>query len=329
MKATVQKTLKYIVSVAVAVALLYVSFRGVEWSDFVSGLKECRWWFLGGSMLAGACAFALRGLRWRRLLLPLGDAERLDTYDAVTIGNVSNMLFPFLGEFVRCGIVARNAKTRYDKVIGTVALERVWDMLSVAVLFVILFIFKWGDFGGFFVSRIWHPLVNRFDWFVWLVIVLVVAAGVAALWLLVKFHTKNAFLDKLYNAFGGLIQGFGSVLEMEKKWYFIVDTVLIWTMYWIQIILLTHALPAAAGMNIIDALFIMLAGSIASFVPVPGGFGAYHYLVALSLSSLYGFSWQMGIVFATVAHESQAITMLITGAASFVRQSIKNHGDKD
>ena len=109
---------------------------------------------------------------------------------------------------------------------------------------------------------------------------------------------------------------------MEKKWAFMLQTALIWAMYWLQIVFLTHALPAAEGMGIVDALFIMLAGSIASFVPVPGGFGAYHYLVALSLSSLYGFSWQMGIVFATIAHESQALTMIITGASSFLRQSL-------
>jgi len=325
MNANINKAIKYVFSVLFAAVLLYVSFRGVKWADFAQGLKECRWWFLGASMLAGACAFALRGLRWRRLLGPIGEVKSIDTYDAVTIGNVSNMLFPFLGEFVRCGIVSRRAKMRYDKVIGTIALERVWDMLTVAILFMVLFVFTWVDYGTFFTERIWTPLVNRFNWVVWLVIGIIVFAGCAALWAIVKFHEKNAFLGKIYHAFGGLIQGFLSVLKMEKKWFFIIDTLLIWCMYWLQIVFLIHALPDAAGMNIIDALFIMLAGSIASFIPVPGGFGAYHYLVALSLSSLYGFTWQAGIVFATVAHESQALTMLITGAISFVHQSITSH----
>jgi len=319
------KILKYVASLLFAAALLYVSFRGVDWADFVQALKECRWWFLCGSMLAGASAFALRGLRWRRLLRPIGDVKPLDAYDAVTIGNVSNMVFPFLGEFVRCGLVSKKQTLRYDKVIGTVALERIWDMLSVAVLFVILFIFKWGEFGTFFTERMWIPLVNRFNWIVWLILGILVLIGCVALWAIVKFHEKNAFLGKVYHTFGGLIQGFGSVLKMESKGIFILDTALIWSMYWLQIVFLTHAIPAAAGMNIIDALFIMLAGSIASFIPVPGGFGAYHYLVALSLSSLYGFTWQAGIVFATVAHESQALTMLLTGAASFIRQNIVHH----
>lgn len=327
METTAKKILRYVVSVAFAGLLLYFSFRGVEWADFVSGLKECRWWFLLLSMLAGVGAFMLRGLRWRRLIMPLSENEvkGLDTYDGVTIGNVSNMVFPFLGEFVRCGLVSRRTGTRYDKVLGTVALERIWDMLSVAVLFVILFVFTWVEFGAFFTERMWLPLVSRFSWIVWMMLGLMALGACIMLYALVRYHDRNAFLGKVYDTFGGLIQGFGSVLKMDGKWLFMLQTALIWTMYWLQIVFLTHAVPAAAGMGLVDALFIMLAGSIASFIPVPGGFGAYHYLVALSLSSLYGFTWQMGIVFATVAHESQAATMILTGAVSFVRQSLRRH----
>ena len=344
MEANIKKTLRYIVSVALAGLLLFASFHGVEWADFVAGLKECRWWFLLLSMLAGAAAFMLRGLRWRNLLSPLSEdgIGRLDAYDAVTIGNVSNMVFPFLGEFVRCGLVSKKQKIRYDKVLGTVALERVWDMLSVAILFVILFIKRLFRSlntivqvhkiettvtmnvvsHGFFTERIWLPLTSRFTWVVWLMLAIVFVTGCAVLYAIISYRGSNSLLNRIHDAFSGLFQGFGSVLRMEKKWAFMLQTALIWAMYWLQIVFLTHALPAAEGMGIADALFIMLAGSIASFVPVPGGFGAYHYLVALSLSSLYGFSWQMGIVFATIAHESQALTMIITGAASFLRQSL-------
>lgn len=37
-----------------------------------------------------------------------------------------------------------------------------------------------------------------------------------------------------------------------------------------------------------DALFLMLVGSLSSLVPVPGGFGAFHYIVATALASVYG-----------------------------------------
>jgi len=346
MEVNVQKTVKYIFSLVIAGVLVYYSFRGVAWSDFTEGLQQCTWWMLALSMLAGASAFGLRGLRWRRLIQPIAatatadatataeptataeaaakEPGRLDTYDAVTIGNVSNMIFPFLGDFVRCGIVAKNTRTRYDRVFGTVALERVLDLATIGLLFVILFAFKWEVFGTFFMENIWRPAIARFDWIVWLALGIVAVAGLAAVVAIFMVHDKYPALDKVYKAFAGLFQGFGSILKIKGWGFFVAETLLIWAMYWLQIVLLTHAFPAAVGMGIIDALFIMIVGSIASFVPVPNGVGAYHYLVALALSGLYpmGFTWATAIVFATIAHESQAITMVITGAISYVRQLV-------
>ncbi len=37
---------------------------------------------------------------------------------------------------------------------------------------------------------------------------------------------------------------------------------------------------------------------------------------------MYGLPWQAGIVFATIAHESQAITMTVTGLLSVIRQEL-------
>lgn len=91
----IKKILKYLASAALAALLLWVSFREVEWSDFLAGLKECRWGYVLLSMAAGSFAFWLRGLRWRRLLLPIDDSiTRITTFNGVNIGNISNYIFP-------------------------------------------------------------------------------------------------------------------------------------------------------------------------------------------------------------------------------------------
>ena len=46
----IKKIMKYIASLALAVLLLWVSFREVEWKDFINGLKDCRWGFVLLSM---------------------------------------------------------------------------------------------------------------------------------------------------------------------------------------------------------------------------------------------------------------------------------------
>ena len=130
------KIIKYIASLALAFLLLWVSFREVEWNDFIEGLKGCRWGYVLLSMVAGSMAFWVRGLRWRRLLLPIDDSiTRLTTFNGINIGNISNYVFPRIGEFVRCGVITRRSapadlsnpsikKATYDKVLGTVRQSR-------------------------------------------------------------------------------------------------------------------------------------------------------------------------------------------------------------
>lgn len=71
------------------------------------------------------------------------------------------------------------------------------------------------------------------------------------------------------------------------------------------------------GMNLADAAFLSLVGNIASVVPVPGGVGAYHYLVAAAVG-LYGHSWETGILFATLNHEIHALLIIVLGIISYV-----------
>jgi len=323
------KTIKYLLSVVIAAVLLYYSFQEVKWEDFVNGIRACDWRLVALSMLCGVAAFWFKGMRWTSLLRPVApDVRYLDTYDAVTVGNVSNMVFPFLGDFVRAGYVRKNTTGKYDQALGTVALERVWDLLFVFALMAVLVLVKWADFGAFFLERIWQPAVGRFDLAVWIVLGGVAVAAVGFVVALLALHDRVKFLGKIYDACKGLLQGFVSVFRMKDKLVFLAETALIWTMYWLQIVCLFHAFPLTGGLGLTDALFIMLVGSIASFVPVPGGFGAYHYLVAFALSSMYGLPWQAGIVFATIAHESQAITMTVTGLGSYARQAFSRSAEE-
>ena len=113
------------------------------------------------------------------------------------------------------------------------------------------------------------------------------------------------------------LQGFASCFRMKDKGLFFLYTALIWAMYWLQMVFIKEALPAVSDLGIFDCLFLMLVGSFASCLPVPGGFGAYHYIISLAIFAIYGLPQAtVGIVFATLAHESQALTMLLTGGAS-------------
>ena len=113
-------------------------------------LQQCNWGFILLSMAAGAMAFWIRGLRWRRLLLPLDQSiSRTTTFNGINIGNISNFVFPRIGEFVRCGVIVRRSqpdepseplkkKASYEKVLGTVVVERSWELLVMLLTLMVL-----------------------------------------------------------------------------------------------------------------------------------------------------------------------------------------------
>ena len=312
--------LKYLLSALVAAALLYLSFRQVKWDDFILQLSSCRWGWIAVSMLAGVMAFWLRAIRWRQLVLPLDETvTRLKMFNAVNIGYLANFAFPRAGEFVRCGVVSSSSsKATYEKVLGTVALERSWDLVSMLFLLVTLLVARWKKFGDFFLNQIWEPASERLDFSLWWIVGLGIALVFAAGILIWKLRERNKICSKIYKILCGLADGFTSFARMSSlnKFRFLADTVLIWGMYWVMAVATMRAVPQLETLTLVDALFLSLAGSLGWVVPVPGGFGSFHFIVSLALSSIYALPFSQGMVFATRSHESQSVTMILCGAIS-------------
>ncbi len=320
------------ISAALAIVLLWFSFREVEWTDFVTELKDCQWEFILISMAAGAFAFWLRAIRWRQLLNPIDSSiTRTTAFNGINIGNISNFVFPRIGEFIRCGVITRRSqpvdpqypeqkKASYDKVLGTVVLERGWELLVMLILLAVVVVGGFDRFGAFFVEQIWTPLSHKLN--VWWLIIILIAAAAGACWAIWRFHETNALCKKIWNILKGLGQGFASCLRMERKWLFFAYTALIWMTYWFMAASTMWAAPFLDDLSLIDALFLSLVGGLGFAVPVPGGIGAFHGIIALSLSALYGIPWEMGIIYATLSHTSQAITQIIFGLGSYAYETL-------
>ena len=306
--------------------MLWFSFRDVEWSDFISGVKSCRWEFIILSMIAGAFAFWLRALRWRQLLLPIDPSvRRITTFNGVNIGNISNFVFPRIGEFVRCGVIVRRSRDKgvtYDKVLGTVVLERGWELLVMLLMLVIVILGGFERFGTFFMEQIWQPLSSSTDINLWWIVIVLGMVGAAIAYLIWRYRETNTVCAKVWAVVKGLGQGFSSCLRMDKKWLFFAYTALIWMTYWFMASCTMWAAPFLDGLDMIDALFLSLVGGLGFAVPVPGGIGAFHFVIGLALSVVYGVPMETGIIYATLSHTSQAITQIIFGLGSYACETL-------
>ena len=163
-KSGLRKVIQYVVMLALAALLLYYSFKGVEWRSFVESLQKCRWGWIALSMLVGILGFLFRALRWRLIMLPFNkDISVRESYDGVTIAYATNFVFPRAGEVARCGVLAKGGKISFESALGTVVLERVWDMISLLFFIVLVVLLRLDAFGGFLSKHILSPLVERFS----------------------------------------------------------------------------------------------------------------------------------------------------------------------
>lgn len=352
MNKKVGNILKYGLSALLAAVLLYFAFREVNWTDFWSALKACRWEYVILSMLFGLLAFYLRALRWRELLLPIDPStSRRACFNAVNISYVVNMGLPRVGEVLRCGYITRHSAKRtgedgeerrlasFDKVLGTAALERSVDLVVLFFLLFVFLLFTWERFGGFFSEKIFGAAAGRFTVVSVLKIAAVVAIVAAFIWAVVHFADRWKPLRRISDFCKGLGQGFVSCLKMKRAWWFFFLTALIWACYWMMSATILWAVQGIdqgavsqaladtvsgiQDLNMTDALFLMLAGALSSIVPVPGGFGAFHFIVAGAISYVYGLPFEFGMIFATLSHESQGVNQILWGAISFIDESIR------
>ena len=315
--------IKYTLSAALAVVLVWLAFRGVDWKAFWTGLQQTRWLYVVLFFVVALLALVFREERWRALMHPLDpELRRIAVWDAINVGNLVNVVLPGAGEFVRCGYVS-SKRMSYDKAFGTIACERLSDVVAILFLFVLAIVLKSESFGPFFSENIWAPMSARFGGSLGWILAAVVALVVGLVWAIRHFRDRVPFFARINDALKGLGTGFASIAKMERKWPFLLSTVGIWAMYVMMMFCTIRALPMLDALTMTDALFLSAIGNFASVIPVPGGIGAYHYLMALSMQSLYGASWETGILLATLGHEAHAILIIIIGVISYIRFSLR------
>ena len=326
----VKYILQYAFWAAVAIVLVYFCLRSIDWKQFAEALGQCRWEYVILSMLLGALVFWFRGVRWRMLLLPFDPGtSALTTFNAYNICMAVNLALPRAGEVARLGYVVKHSAVgpdgkrllSFDKALGTLLIERVWDAVVTLSMAAVLVAVMWKSFGAYLMESLSTLGGANLLWWI------LGAAGIlvlALLYVAYVFREKGGLWGKIWGFVEGIGSGLASFLKMKKVWLFFVYTAVIWLIYWIMSACIVWALQdieAFSSLTMTDAFFLMIAGSISSVVPVPGGFGAYHGVVCGALSSIWGIPVGTGMIFATLNHESQVLTQALCGLASYIHEN--------
>ena len=121
---------------AVTVGTIWYAARGIPFDSVLEAIRGANFWTL---LFLSAPFYVwsnfVRALRWRHLIKPVAEMERPMLYRATAVGFMVNNLLPLrVGELARSWMLHREGNVSLPAVIGTVALERMLDAVTVLCL---------------------------------------------------------------------------------------------------------------------------------------------------------------------------------------------------
>lgn len=312
----------------ITAAIFWYLFRQIQLQDFKSALAEFNFWWIGLSMLLSVFSHFLRAWRWRLLLQGSGYSSSLsNSYFAVMIGYLANSLFPRLGEVTRCGVLNRTDNVSVSHSLGTVVTERVIDLFILLAITAVTFFLQFNLLESYFNEGLTNLKTQLLE--NWWVLLILLVLGVFGLYILFysSIGKKIQFIGKVKDFVKGLWEGMLSLKNLKNQFGFWASTLGIWFLYFLMLYVITFGSPLTENLGILAGLSILVMGSFGMATPIPNGVGAFHTLVA-GVLVLYGINQQDGIIFATIMHTSQFITVLVIGSLSLILVNLKHKRKK-
>jgi uncharacterized protein (TIRG00374 family) len=138
LKANLRTALRLTLGIGVSLACLYFATSGTDWSRVRAVLAGARPGWAIALVVASLWTIYIRAQRWCVLLRPLGDVSLYPSLSATAIGFGASTVLPLrLGELVRPALLGRRTGVGVLAALSSVVLERLFDMLLVALCFVV------------------------------------------------------------------------------------------------------------------------------------------------------------------------------------------------
>ena len=311
----IRKTLNVSMSLLLGVAILYWMYRDFDFSMVQQTLlHEMNWWWMLASFPFCVIAQAFRGL-WKQLLEPLGEKPRTATsIRSIYVSYAASLLVPRVGEFTRCGVLAKKDGVSFAKALGTVVTERVVDSLIILLIVMSVMLMQLPVFLRFFRKTGTRldditALLSQFSSTGYLVIAICLLATLIGAYI---FRKKLAFYDKVKATVHGVMSGVMSVRNVRNVPLFLFYSFGIWVAYFLHFYVTFFCFEATSGLSLSCIVVSFIVGCVAVIVPTPNGAGPWHFAVKTMLI-LYGVADVHALMFVIIVHSVQTLMVALLG----------------
>ncbi|HSI76182.1 MAG TPA: lysylphosphatidylglycerol synthase transmembrane domain-containing protein [Lunatimonas sp.] len=319
MKLSLRQFVQLVVSLLLGLGIFWLLYKDIALDQLKQALTETSFLWIAVSVVVSLLGYWIRAWRWK-ILIEAGEKQSFSTiriFWALMFGYLVNLIIPRAGEVARCGVLKRTDTIPMGSLFGTVVVERTVDMLCMLGTILLAFLLERAVFLDLLESLVDLEKLKTglIEWLPYLAAFLLVVFGFLY-WLYLRFRSSGRFL-KFRQFIRQFVRGIKSVSDLEHPVAFWISTISIWVIYYAMMYFVAIAIPSTAGLSASSVLMVMVMGSIGMVVPVQGGIGTFHALVAFILL-FYGIAEEEGKIFAMIVHGSQVLTIFVIGIVSTI-----------
>ncbi|MDD3136373.1 MAG: lysylphosphatidylglycerol synthase transmembrane domain-containing protein [Methanoregula sp.] len=287
-----------VVPTLIAVGIIaYMLYR--VWGDLLEALQHMIPIYLVIGIVICLSAWWLRGWRYHYILASLTyNVPVIVATACIFVSQTVNLVVPArLGDFVRIFILKHNYNTSYSEGISSIVVERVFDIVTVALLGGVALLFI-PNVPSWFYTVIFVPLLIGIAFFVFLVF-----SG--------KLTTQNKYIRIILTMLEEIRR---ASLTLKSIVVLSVSSIVIWlldVLVCVSVVMMfQQQIPFAV------VLLAIVIGNLVKAVPLtPGGVGTYELSLAFTFE-LYGVAPAIAFLIAVIDHLIKNIVTLVGGVIS-------------
>jgi len=322
--------IRYGLILIITAVLLYFFLRKVDWHDFIANVTDVNPWFFALLIILAPLHLFTRAFRWRYLIKPEKEHPRFyNLFAGNAVGFTVTLVLPGrLGEIVKPLYLAKKENIRKGFALGTVVVERIFDMLTMCFLL-----------GVFLITRPFSSYTNLSEGTLktlrfWGVIGMAFALGLLLIVLGLHFFKDrtlrfiNFFLRplparwraKIGELMEEFIQGLKFFHSFGNLLIFLGLSLVVWLLmvfyYWIFVLAYKTSVPFTL---VFPYVFLTMVGAS---IPTPGMVGGYDYFSKLGITSLYGIAASKAAGMTLVIHTIQVVMTVLIGYVILMKERL-------
>jgi len=289
---------RILIPIGISCLGLYLAFHDFNLDEFNNSLRSLNYYLVGVTCLSLIISVWLRAIRWKLLFRNGIEISTFNLFKNQLIGYFGNNILPLkFGEVIRSYLIGKEHNIASTYVFGTIINEKIMDMITLLLLFLLLFSIKTIEF-------------SLYKYLIALLLAIVISVLIVALFIFFKEKiSSKGFIRELIN-------GMQSI-ECNQLHKFLLLSLSIWIIYWLNIYLVGMAFHF--NLSLSDCLILLvIITTIISIPSAPGMIGTFHLASKYVMVDILGYDIDESNAFSIVLHSYSYITYSVLGAYFFI-----------